>query len=360
MPDHRLARSAAGVLLVALLLSACSLMGPRRSPATNTAGISGRPPVALSQMDAAAVAIFNLAAPYNRGTSGASGQDTIGRAKPNTPAAGPGGVVPGVGTGIPGTAASDGTGRTGTATPSTAVPSATPTTNRTPGTTIIPGATATAPGRGTSTAATGSASSGTGTTGGATGAAGTKRSGTRTRANTGTDWGQIDKNLATVAQSWTQVRGDVSTRGASNDLVTAVNHEVANLTTEVHRRTPLAVAMAANDLSGYDAALLGLYRPGTPVQIYQLEFMAREIQLDAAIGRTEAALDLARSIAGVWSALRGPAMARNKGHAAAIDGDVGLLAKAGAENLTLNLQSEAATLLRDLHTLTRDFTTATR
>jgi hypothetical protein len=391
MAGSRIARFGAATLAAAMILSGCSLTGGARQAPNPNNTATGRPPTELSRMDSAAVAIFNAAAPHNAGTAGASAQDMIGRnatAGSNAPNA-PGSAATGTGNGVggavqPGAAnTGGGTGMTGTGTGTSGsgtgkgpVPG--------PGTT---GTGTTGSGTGTGTTGTGSGTTGTGTgtgtTGsGTTGTTGTGTTGTGTTATgtaTGTtaspgttsrftpstnvptvDWTRIQGEYNTVTASWKAVRNGLASKGATADTLSAVDTQITALRTAIQAKSPMPTAFAANDLTAYTASLLGLYRPGTPVQIYEMEYMAREVELDTESGNGEGALDAARSIGGVWVSLRTTAMARNKAHAGAVDAEVGRLQKSTAAGATLELRSEAATLLRDLQTLTRDFLTATR
>jgi hypothetical protein len=366
-------------------------------------------------MDATAVAIFNAAVPYNGGTAGASAQDQIGRnrrAGNGAPTA-PGGTGPGTGTGLGGTtpgatgtgtrgnpggtagsgvngagtgptgagngaagtgtgngagpAGTTGTGTTGTGgtgttgagtTPGTSAPT-TPTTGVNPGAATGPGSTTTpgaATGPGTATGTAG----GTAATDSATGTTASPGIPSRRTPSTGpgVDWTRIQGDYHTITSTWSSARATVRGQGADAGLLTAVDAQISTLGSAINSRNAMGTAMAANDLTAYTTTLLGLYRPATPVQIYQMEYLAREVELDTENGNAEGALDGARGVGGVWASLRTVAMARSRAHASAVDADVARLANDVASGANLNLRSDAATLLRDLQILTRDFLTA--
>ncbi len=405
MAGHRLVGVGTAAVAAAVILSGCSFGGAVRQAPNPT---TGRAPVELTRMDATAVAIFNAAVPRNAGTAGAS---ATGQAQTGGAGAGTGTGPAGTGTTAPGTTGTGttGTGTTGTGTTGTTPPTGTGTTGAgttgtgTPGT----GTTGTTPPTGTTgTGTTGAGTTGAGTTGatppagtgtapgtstggatgtpgatgtsGGTGATGTGTTGpgatgtstgttaspgvtSRTTPSTGptVDWTRIQDDFRSLSTTWGSARTIVKGNGANGGLLTAVDDAVSSLGSSITSRNPMATAMAANDLTAYTTALLGMYRTAPPVQIYNMEYLAREVELDTENGNQEGALDAAREIGAVWASLRAGAMARYRTHAGAIDAEVGRLAADVASGANLNLRNDAATLLRDVQILTRDYVTGT-
>jgi hypothetical protein len=357
---------AAGGLALSVALAGCTL-GVRQLPAPGR-DATGRPPTELVRLDAAAVSIFNAALPHNATTLGASAQSYSGGGSPAAGTSGRGtpwpGTAPGRGTGIaPGpnrTGAGTGTAATGTTTgtPSSATGSTgTAPTNTGPGTS---GGTGTGANTGVNAnpgaaGATGPATPGPATGTGATAQPGPSTPRTPSTAAPAVDWTRINQDYSTIQHDWTAVRGAVQGQGAQGDLLTAADTVVRTLGEAVRAQDAPAAARAANDLTGIDATMIGLFRQGTPVAIYTLEYLAREVQLDSEEGRSEAARDGARAMGGVWATLRGSAMARSSATANAVDADVARLQREATDGAALALRNDAGTLLRDLHTLTRSF-----
>jgi hypothetical protein len=157
-----------------------------------------------------------------------------------------------------------------------------------------------------------------------------------------------------VEEAWREARQRVERDGAPAEAVAAVSSAVTALRwSATERDDPLAMARAANGVTGATAALVAFYRPGLPPDTLHLDYLQRELALDGLAGDLRSAAGHARELEQAWLAVRAHVLeAGGRQQTAAFDASVGAVQDAiAAQDLgrLVRIANRGATLAADIH-----------
>ena len=135
------------------------------------------------------------------------------------------------------------------------------------------------------------------------------------------NWTNVDAELAGVEQAWSLLRPSAAAASARTGLLDAIDGAITALVGQADAHAVRGTQTAANRVTSYVPDLLALYASPVPPQISEMQFLAREVQLDA--GRHPAAVwDDARTLETQWAYIRPAAIRVDGGDAAALDGEL--------------------------------------
>ncbi|MBN1769853.1 MAG: hypothetical protein JXB32_01225 [Deltaproteobacteria bacterium] len=115
---------------------------------------------------------------------------------------------------------------------------------------------------------------------------------------------------ARVEELWREARGRAERDGAPASAVGVVASAVTALRwSATGRDDPLAMARAANEVTGATATLVAFYRSGLPPDTLHLDYLQRELALDGLAGDLASAAAHARELEAAWLAVRAHVLA---------------------------------------------------
>jgi hypothetical protein len=119
------------------------------------------------------------------------------------------------------------------------------------------------------------------------------------------------------------------------------------------RDDPLAMARAANEVTGATAQLVAFYRPGLPPDTLHLDYLQRELALDGLAGDLRSAAVHAQELEAAWLVVRAHVLeAGGRQQTAAFDASVGALKDAIAAQdlgLLVRIANRGVTLATNIH-----------
>jgi hypothetical protein len=122
----------------------------------------------------------------------------------------------------------------------------------------------------------------------------------------GGDVASVRTQAKHLAASWKKFRPQAEHDGVTQDDLTAMDAAVDELvTTAAGNPDPIQLARVTNRVSGRMASLYDVYDPAIPADVLELDYLGREVQVDAMDAAfDQAAKDVGR-LATTWKALRG-------------------------------------------------------
>lgn len=170
---------------------------------------------------------------------------------------------------------------------------------------------------------------------------------------------RFDREIARARKAWAAYRPRAVKDGASDDVVAAVDtalSALAHVTPTKGRR--VTAARAANAVSAQMAPLFALYHPRVPAPVMTLDYLGRELALDARMRDLKGAGAHLSRLQTAWTALRPKVTGRGaKGRRAALayDRDLRLMAKALTAGHAPALRTAAERSLEDVDRIERAF-----
>ncbi len=159
---------------------------------------------------------------------------------------------------------------------------------------------------------------------------------------------------ARVEDAWREARRRAELDGAPAAAVGAVSSAVTALRwSATERDDPLAMARAANQVTGATAALVAFYRSGLPPDTLHLDYLQRELALDGLSGDLGSAAVHARELEAAWLVVRAHVLAAGgRRQTDAFDASVGAVQEAiAAQDLgrLVRIANRGVTLAANIH-----------
>ncbi|MEQ9321532.1 MAG: hypothetical protein RIF41_20370 [Polyangiaceae bacterium] len=117
------------------------------------------------------------------------------------------------------------------------------------------------------------------------------------------DTAAVSADADTIASGWQAFRAQAESDGASGDVLDAMDAATAGLTAAVGDGSS-DLARAANAISAPMDELFGLYQDPVPPAVLALDYLGREVALDARDGTFDRASDDVTAIETTYGALR--------------------------------------------------------
>lgn len=130
---------------------------------------------------------------------------------------------------------------------------------------------------------------------------------------------EVRRTAAQLEKDWKAARPEITRAGGDTKLVAAVDGAVGRLGEALREgASGAALARAANAVSAPMPELFGLYRTATPPGLLRLDYLGREIALDASTRRLDDARVHLGRLEAAWKAVRPKVEARSGGRDAAL------------------------------------------
>jgi hypothetical protein len=171
----------------------------------------------------------------------------------------------------------------------------------------------------------------------------------------------LQMQMQLIMQGWTAYRPSAVTAGAAASLLTRLDNAIAAMQTSIQAadKTPLSMGRASNAVTQPMAELFEIYHPAIPGNVITLDYLGRELRLDALAGDfTRAKTDL-DSCKARFEEIRADLLKTpDASLAARMDSDLAAIAAAQAAKNAANLTAAALLELETVDKLESAFTRA--